>query len=140
MEFPLINGTAYSWSSIRIEILGQPLTGITAINYGERDSKENNYGVGRFPVSRGYGNVEPSASISLYKDTVEALQRVAPGGRIPDIPPFDVTVAWVTKTGKFMKEVIRNFEFTENQVAMNQGENKSVVNIECICSHIEWAR
>ena len=139
-EFPLINGINYSWSSIRMEILGSPITGVTAISYGEKDNKENNYGAGRYPVSRGYGNVEPTCSVSMYKDTIEALQKVAPNGRIQDIPPFDVTVAYVTRGGKFMKEIIRNFEFSENQVQSNQGENKIMVTIEGICSHIDWAK
>lgn len=139
-EFPLINGIAYSWASIRLEILGAPLVGVTSIAYGEKDSKENNYGIGRFVVSRGYGNVEPNASISLYKDSLEALQKIAPNGRIQDIPAFDVTVAYINRGGKFMKEIIRNFEFTENQVSSSQGENKIVVSIECICSHINWAQ
>jgi hypothetical protein len=139
-EFPLINGTAYSWASIRIEVLGSAVRGFTAISYGESDKKENNYGAGRFPVSRGYGNVEPNASVSMYKDTVEAIQKIAPNGRIQDIPPFDITVAYKTRAGKFMKEVIRNFEFLENKVETNQGDNKIVVTLPGICSHIDWAK
>lgn len=136
MEFPLINGTAYSWANIRVEILGVPVTGIKAIEYGEKENKQNNYGAGRYPVSRGYGNVEPSASITLHKDTVNALQAVAPNNRIQDIPKFDVTVAYVAD-GKYTMDVIRNMEFTDDITNVNQGDMEIVQKIECICSHID---
>lgn len=139
-EFPLINGESYSWSSIKAEVLGALLVGISAISFGEKDNKQNQYGIGRFPIARSYGNVEPNCSITMYKDTVLALQRVAPNGRISDIPPFDVTVAYVKRSGEFVKEVIRNFEFTENKVESSQGDNSIMVQIECICSHIDWAK
>lgn len=137
-EVPLINGIAYSWSSIRLSILGAPLTGITAINYSETEAKEDLYGVGRYAVARGYGNVSAACSISMYKDTLEALQRVAPNGRIQDIPPFDIPVIYINKAGKYCKDVIRNVEFNENKVATKQGENGIVADISCICSHIDF--
>lgn len=137
-EFPLINGVGYSWASVKLELLGVPVIGATAINYAETDQKENNYGVGRFPVERGHGNVEPSASISLYKSSIEALQKMAPNGRIQDIPPFDVTVAYLTRDGKFTKDVLKNFEFTENKVDVTQGDKKIVSDIQCIISHVDW--
>lgn len=138
--FPLINGVGYSWSSIKTEIFGSPLVGFTAINYSEKDGKENNYGVGRFPIERGAGNVEPASSISLYKSTLQSLQKIAPNGRIQDIPPFDITVAYITKDGKFTKDIIKNAEFTENKVETQQGDTKIVSSIELIISHIKWGK
>jgi hypothetical protein len=138
-EFPLINGVMYSWSSIKLEMLGAPVIGYTAINYGETDGKSNKYGQGRFPIGRTYGNVEPNASITMYKDALESLQKIAPNGRIQDIAPFDVTVAYVNRGGKFIKETLKNFEFTENKVEVNQGDDGIAVSIQCIISHVEWA-
>lgn len=137
-EFPLINGQNYSWASIKAEVLGTLVVGVTEINYGETDQKSNNYGIGRFPISRGYGNVEPTASIAFYKDTLVALEKVAPLKRIQDIPPFDVTVAYLTRTGKFTKDILRNFEFTENKVETSQNDGRIVVTIQCIISHVSW--
>lgn len=139
-EFPLINGVNYSWASARMIYDGVPFVGITAINYEETDTKENNFGAGRFPTSRGYGSVAATCSISLYKDTLAALQKVAPGGRIQDLPPIDVPVAYVTKSGKFTTDVLKNFEFKQNKVATSQGDTKIVTDIECIISHVEWGQ
>lgn len=139
-DFPLINGEAYSWASIKAEVLGSLVFGITAINYGEKENKENKYGIGRVPIARGYGNVETNASISLYKDTLEALQKIAPNGKIHDIPPFDLTVAYINKNGKYTKDVPKNWEFTENKVESNQGDTGIIVSIECIISDVDWGR
>lgn len=139
-ELPLINGINYSWASVIVAPYGVPLVGITAINYGEKEAKENNYGGSRFAISRGYGNVETTCSITLYKDTLEALQKAAPFGRITDIPMSDVPVAFINRGGKFIKEVLKNFEFTENKVETQQGDTKILVTIECIISHVEWAK
>ncbi len=139
-EFPLINGVMYSWASIKLGLLGAPVVGYTAISYGETDDKENLYGQGRFTIGRGYGNVEPNASLSLYKDTLTALQKIAPNGRIQDIPPSDVTVFYVNRGGKFVKDVLKNFEFTENKVEASQGDKGLVTSIGCIISHVEWGK
>lgn len=140
IELPMINGINYSWASVRIAPYGVPLTGVTAINYGEKETKENNYGAGRYPISRGYGSIETNCSITLYKDTLEALQKAAPNGRITDIPASDVPVVFVNRAGKYMKEVLKNFEFTENKTEVQQGDTKILVTIECIISHVEWAK
>lgn len=139
VEIPLINGVAYGWASIRFSILGAPAIGVTSIAYGDKEVKTNEYGAGRMPIARGYGNVEVNpVQIGMYKELLEALQKVAPGGRITDIPPFDVTVCYRNKANRFTKDVLPYFEFTENKVEANQGDTKLVTTIECICAPISW--
>ena len=55
----LINGRAYDWSMIEFSfsnIVGEPITGITAISWKKTTNIVSNYGVGQEPVSRGKGN------------------------------------------------------------------------------------
>ncbi|MDL2315036.1 hypothetical protein LJC16_02120 [Bacteroidales bacterium OttesenSCG-928-C19] len=137
-EIPLINGVMHSWASIRIPILGVAVTGITGINYGEQDGKENQFGIGRFTIGRGYGNVTTNCDISLYRDVIDALERIAPNGRIQDIPPFDIPVSFITAGGKYKKHVLKNFEFTENKVEGQQGATGLISTIACIISHVDW--
>jgi hypothetical protein len=54
---PLINGKAYEYADISCIVLGTPIIGVTAIEYGEEDSMENIYATGRYPVSRGFGQI-----------------------------------------------------------------------------------
>ncbi|WP_205630531.1 hypothetical protein [Flavobacterium psychrophilum] len=55
---PLINGREYGWADIVVNISATPIIGIRAIKYEEEQEKENIYGAGRNPVSRGYGRVK----------------------------------------------------------------------------------
>ena len=84
-SIPLINGVEYAWGDIVAAANGVPFVGITAIKYGDSQDVQNNYGAGRHPVSRSKGRITPSASITLYKSEVVALQRQAPNGRLQDI-------------------------------------------------------
>ena len=74
---PLINGTEYSWGDIATCINGVPVSGITAISYGEKQDVQNNYGAGRYPVSRSKGRIEATAKITLYMSEVVAICRNA---------------------------------------------------------------
>ena len=51
---PLVNGTAYSWSQITVNILGVPVAGVSAVSYTEEQEMQDNYGAGNRPTSRGY--------------------------------------------------------------------------------------
>lgn len=135
---PLINGKSYEWADIVVNVLGVPVVGITAIDYEERQGMENIYGAGRFPVSRGYGKVEPTAKITLLMEELETIQSVAPNGRIQDIPEFDISVvfldaALVTRTHK-----LRNVRFMNNNRRTASGDTSIPVEIDLIISHIEW--
>jgi len=78
---PLINGREYGWADITATIGGVPVTGITAIKYSEEMEKEDIYAAGRYPISRGYGRVKTTASITLLSGTVFALKSKAPKGQ-----------------------------------------------------------
>lgn len=139
MAQPLINGVQHSWSSIKINMLGRTLTGISAINYDDDQVKENNFGAGNFPDHRGYGNVTANASITLYQYEVKAIQEAALGLRIQQIPMFDITVSYSNDGGITVEtDTIRNVEFKNNIRSVAQGDTKSEVALSLICSHIDW--
>lgn len=134
----LINGTAYSWADIHINILGVLVSGVDAINYEEEDEMEDNYGAGRRPVSRGYGNINATGSITLHAEEVAALQEAAPNGRIQDIPPFDIPVSYVPSSGKVVTDIIKNAQFTKNVRDVSQNDKKIPVEIPLQLSHVKW--
>ena len=53
----LINGKSYEFADVTLLVLGIPIIGTTAIEYGETANTENIYATGRFPVSRAFGTV-----------------------------------------------------------------------------------
>lgn len=142
MDNILINGKEYDWHSISVNLLGRMVVGITAIDYEEKQDKQNNYGTGPFPVNRGYGNIVPSAKITLMAAEVEAIHTAAvvSGLRcIQDIEPFDIAVTFVPGgTNKIVNHVLRNCEFTNNKRSVKQNDKENLVELELILSHIEW--
>ncbi|MGB1307530.1 MAG: hypothetical protein ACPG6B_01370 [Oceanihabitans sp.] len=122
-----------------VNLLSRDVEGITELAYDDTTKKENAYGAGKYPVGRGEGNYEAKASITLYKEEVDALQKaLSPGQRLQDILPFDVNVEYERKNGSIQKDRIRNCEFTNNIVDVKNNDGTISVKLELIVSHIEW--
>lgn len=141
MSAPLINGIRHSWGSIKINMLGRTVTGITAVSYGEKQEKKNNYGAGNHPTSRGRGRKEPNAKITLEAYEVNAIQKaVGIGKSILDIEPFDIVVTFLPEgQDGLVTHVIRNCEFLNNDRDLKEGSTAIPVELELIPSHIQWS-
>jgi len=137
---PLINGMLYSWADIVITISGVPVTGVTAVEYGDTQDVVNKYGAGRHPVGRAKGRITPSAKITLYQEELQAIQSQAPNGRIQDIAPFDVTVTYLPDSGIVKTDRIRNAQFSSNSRKWKEGDTGQEVELELVPSHIEWGQ
>ncbi len=135
---PLINGKSYEWADIIVNILGVPVVGITSIEYAEKQNMENIYGAGSYPVSRGYGKVEPTAKITMLMEEVESLMAAAPLGRLNQIPEFDIVVMFVDTNLVTRKHVLRNVRFMNNSRTSSQGETSIPVELELVLSNIDW--
>ncbi len=134
---PLINGVNYSWSNITLVLFGVPVVGVTKINYKRKQKKENNYGAGSQPVSRGYGNYEYEGSIELYVDEWKRIVASAPDRDPLQIPPFDIQVLYSGARLGTKKDVLRSCEFTEDPFEAKQGDTKLLVSIPLIIGTIE---
>lgn len=133
---PLINGREYGWADIVVNIDAVPLTGIRAIKYEETMEKENIYGAGRNPVSRGYGRVSTTASITLLAGTVFALRAKAPKGQLHGISPFSITVNYQPEAGPLITHVLKNCEFKKSTFDWKEGDMSKEVELELIVSHV----
>lgn len=135
---PLINGKSYEWADIVLNIMGVPIVGIVSIEYEEKQNMENIYGAGAYPVSRGYGKVEPTAKITLKMEEVQNIMSVAPLGRLQSIPEFDISVLYLDSALTTVKHKLRNCRFMDNSRKSNQGDTSIDVELGLILSHIEW--
>lgn len=133
---PLINGREYGWADIVVNIGGVPVTGIRAIKYNEEMEKENVYGAGKHPVSRGYGRIKTTASITLLSGTIMALKAKAPNGQLFRIAPFNIVVNYQPEAGPIVTHVLKNCEFTKNEFDWKEGDMSKEVELELIVSHI----
>lgn len=135
---PLVNGTAYAWSQIELRLFDTPVAGVTAISYEETQEMQDNFGAGNRPVSRGYGRIETSGSITLEMSEVEALQAAAPGGRLSAIPEFTVTVSYLPEGGNIVTHRLNNCRFRGNKREISSGDMNVEVELELMVSHVDW--
>lgn len=135
---PLINGVEYSWGDITATVGGVPVIGITAIEYGDEQVVENHYGAGRYPVSRSKGRVTPSAKITVTMGEVTGWQAKSPTGRLQDLAPFPIVVAYIPEDGQIVIDKIMNCQFKKNLRTWKEGDTRQVVELELVPSHIMW--
>ena len=135
---PLINGKAYEYADITCIILGVPITGITAIEYGEDAEIENIYATGRYPNSRGYGQIKPAAKITMLMNDAMNIVSAAPNGRIQDIPEFDAIVTYTDANLIPVTHKIRNCRFKTNMISTTTGDTSIPIEMELVISHIEF--
>ncbi|EHQ30024.1 hypothetical protein [Mucilaginibacter paludis] len=134
---PLINGINYDWASISIQLFGVPITGVTKISYSRKQKKENNYGVGPYPVSRGYCNVEYEGSIEMYLDEWKMIILNSPGQDPLQISPFTISVIFGADGRTPGQDKLKGVEFLADPFSASQGETKLMVTIPLIIAQID---
>lgn len=141
MSVAIINGISYGWRDIYVVLFGQPVVGITKVTAKEKQTKTNNYGIGASPVSRGYGNIEPEASIEVYSEEFFKLITAA-GGSLLKVPPFDLTIVLGNSALGLenKKIVLRACEFTESGIDVAQGDQKISVTLAMVVGAIDWPK
>jgi hypothetical protein len=135
---PLINGTSYEWVQIELRLFNRTVPGVTAIKYEETRDIVDNYGAGKYPVSRAYGKIETKASITLEMVEVEALQSAITTGSLMDIPEFDIVVSYLPEGGIICTHTLHNCRFKGNKREAKKGDTTIEVEIELAVSHLTW--
>jgi len=134
----LINGTAYSWSQIVINIFNQRVTGVKKIMYKEDEEIQDNFGAGNRPVSRSFGKIETEGSIELFMSEIEALTVAIPSGRLQDIPEFDIVVSYLPSNGRVVSHVLKNCRFKTNGREASEGDLEITQEIDLQIGEIIW--
>lgn len=132
----LINGTAYSWSSIQFVLFGVPVVGITSIDYKTKQAKTNNYGAGIEPVSRGYGRKEYEGSIEIYLDEWKKIIAAAPKKDPLAVGWFGIQVLYGNSIADATQDTLQGVEFLEDPFTAKEGDTKLLVKIPLIIGGI----
>jgi hypothetical protein len=136
---PLVNGFAHDWADISLIIGGVPVTGVTGIEYDDDQEVQNNYGAGRYPVSRSKGRISCTAKLTLTIEEARAIQKNSLTGRLQDIDPFNIVVSYLPADAtKIHHDHIRNCQFKKNSRKWSEGDMGKTVELELIVSHIIW--
>lgn len=134
---PLINGVAYDWQSIVFNLFGVPVNGIVSIEYNRKQTKTNNYGAGKQPVSRGYGKVEYDGSIEIYLDEWKKIIQASPSKDPLQIGWFDIQVIFGNSVANLTTDTLRAVEFLEDPFSAKEGDTKLTVKIPLIIGQID---
>lgn len=134
----LISGINYSWENSTLILFGVPLIGINKIEFMSEQNKENNYGLGHDPISRGYGNKTYTGTITVLYDELAKIMDAAPGRDILDIPPFDIPMILTGSRVGTRKFVAKMVEFTKSGFSSSQGDTKVWVDLPLIVGGIQW--
>jgi hypothetical protein len=136
---PLVNGQAYAYADIVVTILGQPVAGITSVTYSDSQEVTENFGAGRFPISRGLGKIETEASITIDRTELNAILVAAPDKRLQNIGEFDITVSYVPNASPAVTDILKNCRFKNTPSGGAEGDSNIVSELELAVSHILWA-
>lgn len=113
-NYPLINGKAFSWSSVRCVLFGRSIVGFDEINYQDKTDAKGVYGRGTEPYDSVVENYTANADVTLHMGEVVGIQRAAPAGtRIQYIDPFDIIVTY-SEGGFLVKDILRGCRFVVN--------------------------
>lgn len=135
-----INGEVYSWSNIRVNLLGRNLVAIKGIDYEDEDEIKGVKGRGSKDVGYVQGNYKAGGKLMLEMSEVEALNSALPrGSRIQLIKPFDITVVYRNDDQKLVTHVLKNCKFMKQNRAGKAGEVKEFeVDLPLYIGEIIW--
>lgn len=135
---PLVNGKAYEYADITCVILGVPIIQITSIEYGEDAAISNVYSTGRYPTSRVHGRIEPSAKMTILFDEVQNIMSVAPGGKLFNIPEFDIIVSYFDSSLTPVTHTLKNVRFKNNMLKAATGDDAIAIDVDLVISNIDY--
>jgi hypothetical protein len=76
-------------------------------------------------------------SITLLSATVLAMQTAAPKGKLHNISPFPIVVAYLPEGGLIVKHILKNCEFKKTSFDWKEGDMSKDIELELIISHID---
>jgi len=127
----MINGQLYDWESIKVNVLGLALEGITDIEYDEEGEKNEVYGRGTKPIGYGRGNHKAAGKVTLLLHEYNNLKAAAAAvGGILRIPPFPIVVSYKNDDQPLSIDTLIDCVFTKKSKSASQGDTEVTVDVE----------
>lgn len=135
-----INGELYSWSNIRVNLLGRNLVGIKGVEYDDSDEIKGVKGRGSKDIGFVQGNYQATGKLMLEMSEVEALNASLPRGfRLQQIKPFDVVVVYRNDDQRLVTHVLKNCKIMKQNRTGKAGEVKEFeVELPLYIGEIDW--
>ena len=137
---PLINGVEYTHADIVVNIFGLPIIGITSIEYSDTQNIAGNYSTSALPTSVGFGQIDFTATLTVTSIEFRRIVAFAPGGRIQNIPFFDVGVGFLPETGIFVRDRLIRCRFKGANISSATNNTQIEVPLELFVADIKYNR
>lgn len=135
---PNINGVAYTHANVVLNFLGAPIIGVISIEYGDTQAITNNYSTGNNPTSVGFGQVEPTATLTLSFEAMRLVSLAAPLGVIQNIPFFDLGINYIPEGQPIVRHILKRCRFKGRQQSTETGNSEIPVTLELNLSQIQY--
>lgn len=130
--------SAFTYADVDVVLEdGTILEGVSSLSYKRTQQKTNNYSRSRNVRSRSRGKNEFECSINLDMLQIKAIKDAAGTGKgLPDIKAQDLTVVYLNDDGAIIKDVLVDFEFTEDPGGFDEEQMDLKYDVECIISNV----
>lgn len=132
IQYPLINGTRHSWSSIEFRANGTVILGCTEINYSPKLDPAVVRGAGSLPIALTLGNAEFEGDFSLLLEEFNNLVTALGDGFMA--VPFDITVSYDATLGGVLDgglsvivDTLQGCRITSVESAASSGSTDAIV-------------
>lgn len=135
---PLINGVAYTHADIVLNLFGVPIIGVTGVEYGDAQEINGNLSTGNKYTSVGFGGVVNKGILTVTLEAVQAIQLVAPLGRIQSIGFFDVGINYLPDSGVLIRHALRKCRFKGRDISSAVGNSQIEEKLELFVGDIDF--
>jgi len=120
----MFNTKEFSWADVQVVMFGRIVTRLRGVKYTVKKDKEYLHATGDTPFAIQAGNKEYEGEIMVLQSEIEAMQStLASTEDITDIPPFNIVISYVPKSGgTIITHSLNGCEFTEDMREMDQGK------------------
>ncbi len=111
---------------------------VQAVSWNDKQDMATIYGTGSNPIGYGLGKNESEASITLLTESVLALLKASPNGRLQSIPVFNLTILLLPEGSTAPITItLQNCKFKENKFSMKQGDMMVEQELPLLCSGVK---
>ncbi len=134
------NSSEYSWSDIKVTMLGRTVGGLRGVKYKKTQEKEVIYGAGSEPRAIQRGNRTYEGEITLLQSELEALNGAAGKGKdVTDLRNLNIVIVYSPEQGApLVTDIIKNVEFTEFEKGMAQNDKFAEIALPFIALGIDF--
>ncbi len=113
MAGPIINGVAYDFANVEVNVNGDTFVDVSKIDYSDPLEPGRQYGTHPQATSRSTGQLKPSASMTLAKATANAIRAKLGNGY--KLVKFDVVVTYAAEGQDLITDSLKGVRIKDDK-------------------------